>query len=183
MPLKISHCAQNMNTRHLHYWITAKVVATAVSAKVSSPYGVKLFDKRFNKCRVVGKNAVFKVALLHAFRAHPRTRQVGRAEIRLAPVNDDTLEMHSRTKHSFHSTPQIRITVEIIPPVRPRLLRMNEPHLNASLQHPVQHLQERHYVPPASINVHILDIRSGNPQPLPRLRHNPSDDGGIDVSV
>ena len=163
-------------------------------------------------------------------RPHPGTRQIGRAEIRLSSVNDDTLEMHSRTKHSFHSTPKIRIAVEVIPPVwlgllrplrgsvamlpratrrlrrgRIRILRMDEPHLDPTLHHSVQHLQERHHLPPARhsacasaipslrsalttfggyrIDIHVLDVCGGDPQSLHRLRHNPADDGGVDVAI
>ena len=43
---------------------------------------------------------------------------------------------------------------------RIRLLRMNEPQFDASLQHPVQYLQKRHHVPPPRIDVHIFDVRS-----------------------
>ena len=63
--------------------------AATIAAEVASPDGVELLDKRSEKGGVVGKNAVLEVALLGALRTHPGTRQIGRAEIRLAPVNTD----------------------------------------------------------------------------------------------
>ena len=60
---------------------------------------------------------------------------------------------------------------------------MNEPQFDASLQHPVQYLQKRHHVPPSRIDIHVLDVGGGDPQSHPRLRHNPADDGGVDVTV
>ena len=94
------------------------------------------------------------------FRAHPSARQIGRAEIPLASVNDDTLEMHARTKHPLHRRPERRISVEVVPPVRSGVLRMDEPHRDPALHHPVQHFQERHHVTTTNIDVHILDVRS-----------------------
>ena len=60
---------------------------------------------------------------------------------------------------------------------------MDEPHLDPSLHHSIKHLQKRHHIPPASINVHILDISSRNPKLLPRLRYYSADNGGVDVAV
>ena len=57
--------------------------------------GIELLDKRFDKCGVIGEDAVLEVALLLALRAHPRARQIGRTEIRLNAVDDDALEMHA----------------------------------------------------------------------------------------
>ena len=60
---------------------------------------------------------------------------------------------------------------------------MNEPQFAASLQHPVQHRQKRHHLPPSRIDIHVLDVGGCDPQPLLRLRHDPADDGGLDVAV
>ena len=88
-----------MYSRYLNHWIVTEVAATAVAAKRSSPDGIELLYKRFDKCGVVGENAVFEVALLLRLRAHARAGQIGRAEVRLNAIDDDALEMHPRTKH------------------------------------------------------------------------------------
>ena len=53
---------------------------------------------------------------------------------------------------------------------RIRLLRMNEPQFDASLQHPVQYLQKRHHVPPpastymslmSAVAIHNLSLACG----------------------
>ena len=94
-----------------------------VAAEVTTPNEIELLDKRFDECRIVCQNTVLEIASLLRLRAHSGAGEVGRAEIRLAPINDDALEMYSRTQHPFHPPPQIRIAVEVIPPVRLGLLR------------------------------------------------------------
>ena len=139
-------------------WIAAEVAASTIAAEVTAPDGIELLDKRFDKCRIVCQNAILEITLSLALRAHPCARKVRRAKIRHVPVNDDALEVDARAKHSFHSSPQVGIAVEVVAPVRPRLLRMDKPQLDASLQHPIQHLQKRHHVPRTGIDVHILDV-------------------------
>ena len=58
-------------------------------------------------------------------------------EIRLDTIYDDTLEMDTRTKHSLHRRPKRRIAIEVVPPVRSWVFRMNEPDLNPTLNHPI----------------------------------------------
>ncbi len=91
--------------------------------------------------------------------------------------------MHARTQHTLHPAPQAGIAVEVVSPVRARLLRMDEPHLDAALQHTVQYLQERHHVTPSRIDVHVLDISGRNPQTLLRLRHNPADNPFVNFAI
>ena len=62
--------------------------ATAtIFAEVTSPNGIELLDKRFDKCRIVCQNAILEVALALGLRAHPGTGQVRRSEIRFHAVN------------------------------------------------------------------------------------------------
>ena len=60
---------------------------------------------------------------------------------------------------------------------------MNEPYLAPALHHSVQHLQKRHHVTTTNIDVHILDVRSGNPKPFTRLRHDPADHLFVDFTI
>ena len=43
-----------MNSHNLNHWIAAEVAAAAAFTKRSSPDGIELLDKRFDKCGVVG---------------------------------------------------------------------------------------------------------------------------------
>lgn len=156
---------------------------SAIAAERASPDRVELLDERIDEGGIVGENAVLKVALAFGLRTHACTGEVRRSEIRLPPIYDDALEMDTRTKHPFHRRPKRWIAVEVIPPVRAWVFRMDEPHLDPALHHPVQDLQERHHIPPAGINVHILDICGRDPQPLPRLRYEIADDGLVDGTV
>lgn len=61
--------------------------ASAIAAKVATPNGIELLDKRFDKCGVVRQNAVLEVALALSLRAHPGTGQVRRTEMRFYAVN------------------------------------------------------------------------------------------------
>ena len=182
-PLAIQNFISRSDCEHSHHRVAAEVATATITAEVATPDGIELLDKRFDKCGVVGENAVLEVALLLRLCAHPGTGEIRRAEIRLHAVDDDALEMHPRTKHPLHRRPERRIAVEVVAPVRARVLRMNKPHLDAALHHPVKHLQERHHLPSTRVNIHVLDIRGRDPQSLPRLRHDPADDGGVDVTV
>ena len=46
--------------------------------------------------------------------------------------------MYSRTEHSFHRRPESRIAIEVISPIRAWVFRVDEPHFNPALHHPVQ---------------------------------------------
>jgi len=167
MKQRIEHapplCASaSLRKKTLYHRIAAEFAAAAVSAEIPSPNGIELLDKRFDKRRIVCQNAILEVTLALRLRAHPGTGQVCRAEVCLHAVNNDALEMHARAEHPFQRRPERRIAIEVVPPVRSRILRMDEPHLDPALHHPVQLRQERHHPPPASINVHILDVRSGS---------------------
>ena len=90
-----------MNSRNLNHWIAAEVAATAVAAKVTSPGGIELLDKRFDKCGVVGENAVLEIALAHRLRAHPRAGEIRRTEVGLHTVN------HSLVCGTIPQTPEV----------------------------------------------------------------------------
>ena len=75
------------------------------------------------------------------------------------------------------------MAIEILTPVRSRFLCVDEPQLDPALQHPVEHLQERHHVASAGIDVHILDVGGGDPQPFPRKRHGLADHALVDFTV
>ena len=134
------------------------VASAAIAAKGAAPDGVELLDEGTDERGVVGQDAVLKVALALGLCTHPRAGEIGAAKVRLHAVDDDTLEMDTRTQHPLHRRPKRRIAVEVVPPVRSWVLRMDEPHLDPALHQPVQHLQERHHIPPASIHIHILDV-------------------------
>ena len=134
----------------------------AVAAKGPSPDGVELLDERIDEGGVFGEDTVLEVALSLRLCPHPCAGEVRAAEIRLHAIHDDAFEMDTRTKHPFHRSPKRRIAVEVVPPVRLGLLRplrgsvatllratrclrhgrirvfrMNKPHLDPALNHPV----------------------------------------------
>ena len=75
----------------LHHRVAAEVATAAFAAEVASPDGIELLDKRFDKCGVVGEDAVLEVALLLRLCTHPGSGEIRRAEVRLHAVNDDAL--------------------------------------------------------------------------------------------
>ena len=109
------------------------LAAATFAAEGPSPDGIELLDERIDEGGIVGEYAVLEVALAHGLCAHARAGEIRRAEVRLDAIHDDALEMDTRTKHPFHRSPKRRIAVEIIPPIRPRVFRMNKPHLNPAL--------------------------------------------------
>lgn len=142
----------------LPHRVAAIVSSPAIAAKVAAPNGIELLDKRLDKCWVVSQNTVLKIALFLGLRSHSSAGEIRRTEIRLYAVNNDALEMNSRAEHPFHRRSKHRIAVEVIPPVRSGILRMDEPHLDPALHHPVQHFQERHHLASTRVNIHVLDV-------------------------
>ena len=69
----------------------------AIAAEVTAPDGIKLLDERIDEGRIIGQDAVLKVALALGLCTHPRAREVRRAEVRLYAIHDDALEMDTRT--------------------------------------------------------------------------------------
>ena len=173
------YCAKNLLNRA----VAAMFPSAAVVAVFTAPDEVELLDERLDEGWVVGEDAVLEVALALRLRAHAGAGEVGAAEVGLYAIHDDALEVDARAEHPLHPAPQAGIAVKVLAPVRPRLLRVDEPHLDPAPHHPRQHLQERHHVPPSRFDIHVLDVGGRNPQPLPHLRHNPADDGGVDVAV
>lgn len=157
--------------------------APAVAAELPSPDGIELLDERIDEGGIIGQNTVLEVALALGLRAHARTGEVRATEIRLHAIHDDALEMDARAKHPLHRRPKRRIAVEIVPPVRSWVFRMDKPNLDPALHHPIQHLKKRHHVATTRIDIHILDVCGRDPQPLPRLRHDSADDRLINVTV
>ena len=137
--------------------------AATIAAERASPDGIELLDEWIDEGRIICQDTVLEVALAFGLRTHARAGEVRRSEIRLDAIYDDALEMDTRTKHPFHPTPQIRITVEIIPPVRSWVFRMDEPHFDSALHHSIQHLQERHHFSPSGVNIHVLDVSGRDP--------------------
>ena len=101
------------------------VASATVAAEGTTPDGIELLNERIDEGGVIGEDAVFEVTLLLALRSHPRAGKIGAAEVRLHAIHDDALEMDTRTKHPLHRRPKRRIAIEVIPPVRPRVFRMN----------------------------------------------------------
>ena len=155
--------------------VTAMLFPTAIAAEVTAPDGIELLDKWIDKRAIVCKDTILEVALALRLRAHPRTSEICGTEVRPVSINNDTLEMDSWAKHSFHPLPQAWKAVEVFPPVWPWLLRMDQPNLNPPPYHPSQDLQKRHHVPPIHINIHVLDIGGGDPNPFAHLWYNPAD--------
>ena len=71
------------------------------AAAVSAPDGIELLDERFDKCGVVGENAVLEIALLLRLCTHPGTGEIRRAEVGLHTVN------HSLVCGTIPQTPEV----------------------------------------------------------------------------
>lgn len=63
------------------------------------------------------------------------------------------------------------VLVEILTIRRPKLLRMNQPHVHPALQLRSKHPKQRHHLPPL-LHIHVLNIRRPNPQ-LPLHPNHP----------
>jgi len=70
--------------------------AAAVAAEIAAPDGIELLDERIDEGGIVGQDAVLKIALALRLRAHSCAGEIRRAEVCLATIHDDALEMNTR---------------------------------------------------------------------------------------
>ena len=146
--------------------IAAELLAGAVLTLETGPDGIELIDGRLDQGRIIRQDARLEVPGAGALHADSGTGQIGRADVRRLQIEDDDLEMDTRTQRPLQSGEQHRIAVEILPEIRPRLLGMDQPHLPALLDQVRDQPQERPLV-----NIQILDVGRPDPQRAPHLRH------------
>ena len=71
--------------------------SAAIAAKGAAPDGVKLLDERIYYGGVVSEDTVLEVALALRLRPHPRAGKIGAAKVCFHAINDNALEMDTRT--------------------------------------------------------------------------------------
>ena len=163
--------------------INAKGAAAAVAAERAAPDSIELLFKRLDQRRFVCDDAILEVALALRLRAHARARQVRASKPRPASVDDHALEVHARTQHALQAFREARIAVEVLAEVRPRLLRMDEPHLHATSEQPRENAEERLHLGAARLDVHVLDVRSRDPEAMLRPRHGLPHHTLVDLAI
>ena len=141
------------------------------------PERVELFDSGLYKLGVVGENTRLKVSAQATLHADASARQVRGADVGCFQVKNHHLEMHPRTHDALEVGRQNLEAVEVLAEIRARLLRVNEPNANATLQECGQ-LPEQGHRFAILLHVDILDVGSTDPQRLANLR-NPRDDLGV----
>lgn len=129
----------------------------------SHPDRVKMVGRSIYQPRFIGQNARFKVAFPIAFHADTGTCQVCRTDVGNLTVENQDLEMNSRTQPAFQTTPQGGVSVEIRLEVRPRFFGVHQPYLHAPPYQNVQHRKEG-FATRSDLYVQILDVGRADPQ-------------------
>ena len=125
------------------------------------PDGIKLVHDLFNQFGVVGEDARLEVARTIAFHADACTGEVGTTDIGHLAIEDQNLEMYSRTKRPLQAIKQGWVFVEVLTERGTWLFGMNEPHLNAFFDELCQDRKEGLRLRPY-LDIKVFDIGSAN---------------------
>lgn len=98
----------------------------------ASPYAVKLLYGCLQKLWRVSKYTGLEVPSVSTFHPDTGSGQVGRADIRTLAVENQYLEVNTRTKHHLHTAPEHGETVKLLAEYWTRLFCMNQTHLDAA---------------------------------------------------
>ena len=97
-------------------------------------------------------------------------REVSATDIHLLTVKHQHLEVNSGTQHPFQPVIQHGIPVKVLPEVRPRLLSMNQPHLNTPPNQQSDNRQKRLSLI-THLHIQVLNVGRPNPQAALHIRH------------
>ena len=157
--------------------IPTKLFPFTILTVLAYPDGIKLVHGLLNQLRIVGEDAGLEVARSIAFHANACAGEVGAADIGHLAIEDQNLEMYSRTKHPLQAIKQGWVFVEVLTERGTRLLGMDEPHLNALFDEFCQNrkkgLRLRAY-----LDIQVFDVGGANPEAALDLG-NPSEYFGV----
>ena len=145
------YCGRDV--KNLYDGVWAEVLAFAGFAMLAHPNVIKLLHGLLDDLWNIGQDARLKVALIVALHADAGTREVSAADVHLLAVKNQHLEVNPGAQHPFQPVLQHGIPVKVLPEVRPRLLSMNQPHLNTSPNQQSDNRQERGEVPSSFLSL------------------------------
>ena len=98
----------------------------------ASPYAVKLLNGCLQKLWRVSKYTGLEVPSVSTFHPDTGSGQVGRSDIRASPVENQYIEVNTRTKHHLHTAPEHGEAGKLLSEYWPRLFSVNQTHLDAT---------------------------------------------------
>ena len=129
--------------KNLYDRVWAVVFALTGFAVLAHPDVVKLLHGLLDDLWITGQDASLEVTLIAALHADASAREVSAADVHLLAVKNQHLEVNPGAQHPLQPVIQHGIPVKVLPEVRPRLLSMNQPHLNPSPNQQSDNRQER----------------------------------------
>ena len=156
--------------KKLYDWVRAEVFALAGLAVAAYPQFVKLIHGLLNDSGGIGEDSCLEVALVASFHADASTCEVGTADIYLLAIEDQHLEVHTRTQHPLQTVIQHRIAVKVLAEVWSRFLGMNEPNLNATTNQQGDNSKKRLRCL-THLHMQVLNVGRANPQTALHTRH------------
>ena len=142
--------------------VPAKGFSATLLTRQAVPYSVELVGGGIDQRRVVCEDSRLEIARRSPFHAEPCAGQVRRTDVGHLAIENQYLEVYARTQPPLLQAPQKRILVEIVGKVPPRLLGMDQPHLNATANQSFEYAKQR-YGSRTLLNIEILDVGRADP--------------------
>ena len=142
------------------------MLAAAGFAAETGPDAVEVVHGRGDEGGVVREDARLEVARARPLHADAGAREIGRADVRYGPVEDEQLEMDAGAQRPLQPREEHGVAVELLAEVRTRLLRVDQADLPAFGDQVGDEAQEG---PVADIQV--LDVGRADPQRAPNRGH------------
>lgn len=143
--------------------IPTKIFPFTCLAVLPNPNIIELVHGLLDQLWIVGEDARFEVACAIAFHADACTGEVGAADVGHLAIEDQNLEMYSRTKHPLQTIKQDWVFVEVLTEGGARLLGMDESHFNAFFDELCQDGQEGLRLR-AYLDIQVFDVGGANPK-------------------
>ena len=111
-------------------------------AMPANPHIIELVHGLFNQYRIVGEDARLEIARVLPFHPDACTSEIGAADVGKLAVENQYLEMHPWTKHSFKTVKQSWVFVEVLTKSGTRFFGVDETDFHSSLDQLCQNRKE-----------------------------------------
>lgn len=111
-------------------------------AMPANPHIIELVHGLLNQFEIVGKDARLKIASVLPFHPDACTSEIGAADVSYLTIEDQYLEMHSRTEHSFKTVKQSWVFVEVLTKSGTRFFGVDKTNFHSFLDQLCQNRKE-----------------------------------------
>ena len=155
--------AEDEKQRGLCNWIGTEFTTFTGFAIPANPNIVELVHGLLNQFRIIGEDASLKVTGVLPFHPDACTSEIGTADVGKLAIENQYLEMHPWTKHSFKTIKQCWVFVKILTESWPWLFGVDETDFHSSLDQLCQNRKEWLCLR-ADLDIKVFDVSGANPQ-------------------